>query len=863
MGPPPIPSSSPPPRPNSRAPRVHSNSAASVGTTNSAVLGALGVLDRSSSRHKLNNKNGGGVAGAGGGAAGIGSGAAAGSGAGGGDRELSHSGGGGASTPGERGGSSGGIGGSGGKARRSSRQVLDRPRSSSWASFDDYGGYSSGERSSGTGGGAALARSKKKGKKQAKERERKAQVVDTFHQHYGGSNAAAMANGTGAHRPPSAPLPRGAAGADLGPLSHAHTGHRPPSAPPARQQYHHQQQFQHHQQQFQQQAMYQQQGGGGPPLAFDPRDDAAGRPTPPPPPLPPTQGQGQGQLGMGYQVQSQGAQLQPSHGYPQLGQHFHPSLQQQQQLPQGYAMPPYGYYPHMAPFYPSQTPSPPPAPVPSQNSSPNPSAYSPGSGSPRNNRRRSAEEGRRRSEESRRSLEYSEARSSSSSDEEAGEDSAPSRRSRTSGRTKQTSSSSNTKRNGRRHSSATSSNTNHLPQGHPTQIQQQQSGFPPQGFPMPFMGLPQQGLHGEHMVMPGVHFDPQQQQQQQQILAQHYLQFQPRKASPAISQGSDTAHAQQQAYGYQSYTPTPPLPLRGEEKEEEKPIGEAGAARYEQEDYFASNENIPAPQAAGGKKRISSVSFSTIEIRNYERVLGDNPSCSHGPAVSIGWQYEPDPITVQLDEYEYYRTEDRLDGTALVLSRSEREEILEERGYSRSAIADAVRTNVKIKNNRRQTVHNLPVARFEEVAESVRRKVKRVVLRKGKKDEQTSVRYSRAPVVLHSDDSEVRRRSSLRGSKNAAEATGPGALAPSQSDVPTHVVAVPPPRDNSPAPVSYTSSHSNSLVERKKKPVVVSEDNSLELGEDEAPSAERSSTPGLSIGTGSMAYDPMYGQFQN
>ena len=180
--------------------------------------------------------------------------------------------------------------------------------------------------------------------------------------------------------------------------------------------------------------------------------------------------------------------------------------------------------------------------------------------------------------------------------------------------------------------------------------------------------------------MPGVHFDPQQ-QQQQQILAQHYLQFQPRKASPAISQGSDTAHAQQQAYGYQSYTPTPPLPLRGEEKEEEKPIGEAGAARYEQEEYFASNENIPAPQAAGGKKRISSVSFSTIEIRNYERVLGDNPSCSHGPAVSIGWQYEPDPITVQLDEYEYYRTEDRLDGTALVLSRSEREEILEEQSW--------------------------------------------------------------------------------------------------------------------------------------------------------------------------------------
>ena len=41
-----------------RAPLIHSSSAASVVTTNSAVLGALGVLDRSSSRQKLQNKVG-------------------------------------------------------------------------------------------------------------------------------------------------------------------------------------------------------------------------------------------------------------------------------------------------------------------------------------------------------------------------------------------------------------------------------------------------------------------------------------------------------------------------------------------------------------------------------------------------------------------------------------------------------------------------------------------------------------------------------------------------------------------------------------------------------------------------------------
>ena len=880
---------------SNRAPLIHSSSAASVVTTNSAVLGALGVLDRSSSRHKLHSKGG-----AGGAAAGAGSGSGGGGGPG---IDHSHSGGGGGSaTPGER----GGAGGSG-KARRSSRQVLDRPRSSSWASFDDYGGYSSGEKSN--SGGNVVAR-KKKEKKQAKERERKAQVVESFHQHYGASHP----SGTGASRPPSAPLPRGgAAGTNAG-LSHASTGNRPPSAPPARQQYHQHHQHHQQQQQQQQQALYRQ--GGAATLGFDPTDDAAGRPTPPPPPLSPTQGHASAPgPGQGYPFQSQG-QPQPLQGYPQQGQYFHPALHQQQQalagnppagippthqhLPQGYAMPPYGYYPQMAPYYPNETPSPPPvpsqnpspapasshnpspAPASSHNPSPNPSAYS--SGGPPRNRRRS-EEGRRRSEESRRfngskrgSLEYSEdCVSSSDEDDEGDERKVPSRRARAPGRTKQTSSSSNTKRSGRRHSSgiAAASNVGRLSQGHPM-MQQQQSGFPPQGYPAPIMGFPQQYQqrpHGEHMVMPGIFFDSQQlqQHQQQQILAQHYLQYQQRRASSAISQESESAHVQQPSYGYQSYTPTPPL--QSEEKEEEKPIGEqaTAAAHYRNEEYFASNGHVQSSEAAvgfaGAKKRTSSVSFSTIEIRSYERVLGDNLSCSHGPAVSIGWQYEPDPITVQLDEYEYYRSDDRLDGTALVLSRSEREDLLRELGCSRSAIADAVRTNVKIKNNRRQTVHNLPVARFEEVAESARRKLKRIVLRKGKKDEESSVRYSRAPMVLHSDDAQVRRKSALRGSNNAAKATNSGASAvtgPSRSAVPSHVVAyaaVPPPRNFSPAPVSYTSSYGSQ--ERKKKPVVVSEDNSLELGEDEAPSmsADKSST-GLSIGTGSMAYDPQYGQFR-
>ena len=129
-------------------------------------------------------------------------------------------------------------------------------------------------------------------------------------------------------------------------------------------------------------------------------------------------------------------------------------------------------------------------------------------------------------------------------------------------------------------------------------------------------------------------------------------------------------------------------------------------------------------------KRSSSIRFSTIEIRSYSRILGDNPSCSHGPAISIGWEYDSASVTVNVDEFEYYRTNDRLESADLVLSRDEREGILEEIGYSCQEIVGAVRRNVKVKNRRRQTVNNLPVARFEEMVEKATRLVKRSLFKK-------------------------------------------------------------------------------------------------------------------------------------
>lgn len=46
-----------------------------------------------------------------------------------------------------------------------------------------------------------------------------------------------------------------------------------------------------------------------------------------------------------------------------------------------------------------------------------------------------------------------------------------------------------------------------------------------------------------------------------------------------------------------------------------------------------------------------SVTFDYVEIREYERVVGDNPSCTRGPPVAIGWIYQTARLC-PVDDYE-------------------------------------------------------------------------------------------------------------------------------------------------------------------------------------------------------------------
>jgi len=125
----------------------------------------------------------------------------------------------------------------------------------------------------------------------------------------------------------------------------------------------------------------------------------------------------------------------------------------------------------------------------------------------------------------------------------------------------------------------------------------------------------------------------------------------------------------------------------------------------------------------------NSLQFSKINIREYSRTVGDNPSCSCGPPISISWEYNVIG-DIDLDDYENSRPPRRLQ-SEMVLPRYLREDILRfEWNASRKDITESVRQNVKIKHQRRTTINNLGKAeKLEELIESVLRKLRRLMTR--------------------------------------------------------------------------------------------------------------------------------------
>lgn len=80
------------------------------------------------------------------------------------------------------------------------------------------------------------------------------------------------------------------------------------------------------------------------------------------------------------------------------------------------------------------------------------------------------------------------------------------------------------------------------------------------------------------------------------------------------------------------------------------------------------------------------VSFSNVNIREYEITICDHPGTSVGPSISLGWKYNEN-LSFNMNTYELIKdAKGRRESKDLSLSRWERENLLFEFGFSRSEI---------------------------------------------------------------------------------------------------------------------------------------------------------------------------------
>ena len=92
----------------------------------------------------------------------------------------------------------------------------------------------------------------------------------------------------------------------------------------------------------------------------------------------------------------------------------------------------------------------------------------------------------------------------------------------------------------------------------------------------------------------------------------------------------------------------------------------------------------------------------------------------------IGWAHA-DTKTIDVDSYERTRRY-RREESDMVLTRHERENLLSTWGIEPPIVANAVRANHKVKNQRRQTVRNLSKTTIEENMERATRTIQKLLL---------------------------------------------------------------------------------------------------------------------------------------
>lgn len=108
---------------------------------------------------------------------------------------------------------------------------------------------------------------------------------------------------------------------------------------------------------------------------------------------------------------------------------------------------------------------------------------------------------------------------------------------------------------------------------------------------------------------------------------------------------------------------------------------------------------------ASSSERKNRIRFSTIETRQFNRTLDDNPACRCGPPVSLDWDYI-DVKSVSIDEYEAKR-KPRSDDEIFMSSFIRRRMMSTEFGYTVKDLEKAEKSVKKIQRSREKTKYEV------------------------------------------------------------------------------------------------------------------------------------------------------------
>ncbi|KAL7458392.1 hypothetical protein ACHAWC_009920, partial [Mediolabrus comicus] len=120
--------------------------------------------------------------------------------------------------------------------------------------------------------------------------------------------------------------------------------------------------------------------------------------------------------------------------------------------------------------------------------------------------------------------------------------------------------------------------------------------------------------------------------------------------------------------------------------------------------------------------------FGSVNIREYEMILGDNPSVTYGPPVTLDWVPVAES-TLPVDEYECQHYHPRKCYNDMYMNYYQRHHLCALAGYTPADIEITNKEVNKCKTNRFLTRHfsSYPAVQLETALESALRKARRVL----------------------------------------------------------------------------------------------------------------------------------------